>query len=115
MRDSDEVSILNKTIKDCRDREHRFRIKLATLDAQVEESTLQAAQLTLSHQEEKRYLYQEMKKSKGASEGDKREGDRIALLNKTLKGELEGLGQQAVGLARAQLQVRTVVVYLYVL
>jgi hypothetical protein len=52
MKDSDEVDMLKKTIIDCKDRESRFRIKLATLDAQIENTTREKAEANKSHAEE---------------------------------------------------------------
>lgn len=52
MKDSDEVDMLKKTIIDCKDRESRFRIKLATLDAQIENTTREKAEASKSHAEE---------------------------------------------------------------
>jgi hypothetical protein len=51
-RDSDEVDMLKKTIMDCKERESRFRIKLATLDAQIENTTKEKAEANKSHAEE---------------------------------------------------------------
>lgn len=52
MKDSDEVDRLKKTIVDCKDRESRFRIKLATLDAQIENTMREKAEASKSHAEE---------------------------------------------------------------
>ena len=52
MKDSDEVDMLKKTIMDCKDRESRFRIKLATLDAQIENTLREKAEGNKSHAEE---------------------------------------------------------------
>jgi hypothetical protein len=57
MKDSDEVDMLKKTIVDCKDRESRFRIKLATLDAQIENTTREKAEASKSHAEEVRPSY----------------------------------------------------------
>ena len=52
MKDSDEVDMLKKTIIDCKDRESRFRIKLATLDAKIEDTMRDKAEANKSHSEE---------------------------------------------------------------
>ena len=52
MKDTDEVDYLKKVIRDCKEREHRFREKLATLDAQVEKSSREKAETSKSHMEE---------------------------------------------------------------
>lgn len=52
MKDSDEVDKLKKIIVDVKDRESRFRIKLATLDAQIEATTREKAEAAKSHAEE---------------------------------------------------------------
>lgn len=56
MKDSDEVERLKKVISDCRERESRFRMKLATLDAQVEDVGKEKAEAAKSHMEEVRFI-----------------------------------------------------------
>ena len=52
MKDSDEVERLKKVIADCRERENRFRVKLATLDTQIETTSREKAEAAKSHMEE---------------------------------------------------------------
>lgn len=53
-KDTDEVEALKKIISDSKDRENRWREKLATLDAQIESATLEKAESSKAHMEEVR-------------------------------------------------------------
>jgi len=124
MKDSDEVDMLKKTIVDCKDRESRFRIKLATLDAQIENTNRERAEANKSHNEEKKFLYGEMKKVK--TEGEKiqksleninKANKRIQAENATLQGRLNTLstasqqleqGSQEIALLRTELDDVTI-------
>lgn len=56
LKDSEEVERLKKYIAGSKDRENRWREKLANLDAQIEEVTKTKSQATKSHMEEVRQL-----------------------------------------------------------
>jgi hypothetical protein len=57
LKDSEEVERLKKYIAGSKDRENRWREKLANLDAQIEEVTKTKAQATKSHMEEVMRIY----------------------------------------------------------
>lgn len=52
MKDSDEVDRLKRVIADCKERESRFRIKLGSIDAQIEATTKEKSEANKSHIEE---------------------------------------------------------------
>jgi hypothetical protein len=56
MRDSDEVERLKKLIIEGKEREARWRLKLATLDAQIETIGREKQETTKSHMEEVIFL-----------------------------------------------------------
>ncbi len=51
-RDSDEVEMLKKMLGDARERENRWRVKLATMDSEIENIGREKAESTKSHFEE---------------------------------------------------------------
>lgn len=51
-RDSDEVEQLKKVLLEARERENRWRVKLASLDVEIENSRKEKAESTKSHLEE---------------------------------------------------------------
>ena len=51
-RDSDEIEMLKKLISDGRDRENRWRVKLATMDSEIETTSRDKAESAKSHFEE---------------------------------------------------------------
>jgi hypothetical protein len=53
-KDSMEAEHLKKVIKECRDREGRFRVKLAELDARLETAQRERSNASKSHAEEVR-------------------------------------------------------------
>jgi hypothetical protein len=55
MKDTDEVDYLKKLIKEGKDREARWREKLAYLDVQIETANKEKAESAKSHMEEVRY------------------------------------------------------------
>lgn len=55
MKDTDEVDYLKKLLKEGKDREARWREKLAYLDVQIETANREKAEATKSHMEEVRY------------------------------------------------------------
>eukprot|EP01032_Pedospumella_encystans_P019774 gene19774-22480_t len=102
MKDSNEVDMLKKTIIDCKDRESRFRIKLATLDAQIENATRERGESNKTHAEEKKFLYTEMKKVKAEAEKVHKNLETMSTANKrllaengTLQSRLNTLGSAA--------------------
>eukprot|EP01038_Epipyxis_sp_PR26KG_P009105 gene9105-12279_t len=88
-KDSDEIEALKKMISDIRQREDRFRVKLATLDAQLENMVRDKAESTKSHIEEKRVLYGEIKKSKEDCEKAHNDGAHVVKINKKIREENE--------------------------
>ncbi len=51
-RDSDEVEMLKKVLMEARERENRWRVKLATMDSEIEKTARDKAEATKSHFEE---------------------------------------------------------------
>lgn len=87
MRDSDEVDRLKKILSDCKDREQRFRLKLGTLDAEIETMTKEKAEGLKSHLEEKRFLYSEMKRLNKEHDEMKEELEELQRSNREVKQE----------------------------
>lgn len=54
LKDNEEAAQLKKTIKESKEREGRWRVKLADLDAQLEQVQKEKAESTKSHLEEVR-------------------------------------------------------------
>lgn len=54
LKDNDEAAQLKKTLKESKEREGRWRVKLADLDAQLERALKEKAESSKSHQEEVR-------------------------------------------------------------
>ncbi|KAJ1420483.1 hypothetical protein B484DRAFT_130105 [Ochromonadaceae sp. CCMP2298] len=104
-KDSDEVEILKQIIVDCKDRESRFRIKLATLDAQIEDVTRYTAEAGKSHAEEKKFLYAEMRKVKLAQDAAELQVERSTALTQKAHVECAGLRETIGTLQKAQQQI----------
>lgn len=135
MKDSDEVDMLKKVIVDCKNRESRFRIKLATLDAQIESTTIEKAEASKSHAEEvtfltsicllpslwcliydcprtrfllqKKFLYAEMKKIKAEVEKVQNDLSKVNKINKRAQSDNEALQAKINTLSQASKQLET--------
>lgn len=51
-RDSDEVEMLKKVLSEARERENRWRVKLASMDSEIEDTSREKAEANKSHFEE---------------------------------------------------------------
>lgn len=101
MKDTDEVEKLKKVLSESKDRENRWREKLANLDVQIEEATREKAEGAKGHMEEKRVLYAEMKKLRDAAEKYKSEATQYQQMHKKLKEEHENFKRKNADLIEA--------------
>jgi hypothetical protein len=107
MKDTDEVERLKKVLNECKERENRWREKLATLDVQIEEALKEKAESGKGHQEEKRVMYAEMKKLREAAEKYKHDAIHFSQQHKKIKEDHENFLKKNADLleAHSKLQV----------
>eukprot|EP00981_Chlorochromonas_danica_P003250 scaffold633_cov288-Ochromonas_danica.AAC.85 len=101
MKDNDEAAFLKKTIRDSKEREGKWRVKLAELDARMEVVQKDKAETTKTHLEEKKVLYSELKKLREELEQARGEVVVVRQLNQRVKEENDAVKKQNSALAVA--------------